>query len=352
MLRVVKNAKNQPYLAKAYDGAYGDGTRDAISKFQDEQKIGVAFPDPKASAPVTLTKDQEWKGTMRPGGPSITKLSAMLPPDYKTIRIMPDTKTAYVEGKEADAKKSAKDIRGDGQLDKTFKEKVAKLVDAMYDRYKVVLWIAPQGGRRTFAEQAALDASATGAGPGESNHQFGRAVDMGYRGLNWVTGNGPLKKHNDWLASLAKESGAKAQEMWEARNLIAFDELGLFKTNKKGDLIHVQAYDDGKVHMGASLANLLNTVGKMKWGSAFKNKHNQYSSNLDGKTLQDVGRAIEIWNGEAPVKKEMIAKAKSDSTGKAVDAATVTEKDIKDMQTKLQDDFKAADQNWQKWQVK
>ena len=66
MLRVVKNAKGQPYFSGNYNGDYNQILRTAIIEFQQDQKL-VAANTPvvpggkqqaKASAPVGLTENQ------------------------------------------------------------------------------------------------------------------------------------------------------------------------------------------------------------------------------------------------------------------------------------------------------
>jgi hypothetical protein len=59
---------------------------------------------------------------------------------------------------------------------------------------------------------------ATGAGPGESNHNFGMAVDIGFRGFKFVKSHGGAEVDDWWLVKLG---GAKAKELWTARNRIA-----------------------------------------------------------------------------------------------------------------------------------
>ncbi|WP_046241434.1 peptidoglycan-binding domain-containing protein, partial [Delftia tsuruhatensis] len=42
MLRVVKDAKNAPYLGVDYDGSYGAQTRAALERFQNDHKLAAA----------------------------------------------------------------------------------------------------------------------------------------------------------------------------------------------------------------------------------------------------------------------------------------------------------------------
>lgn len=361
MLRIVKDAKQQPYLGADYDGVYGEVTRKAIVRFQDDHKLAqppqpplVLLPPPQKQnllpqpfwqpliPPAQQLLNKDLSGLVKPGGTTINKLSAMLPADAKDLRIIPNTKTVYVAGVGTDATASAKAIRADEGLEATFREKVAKLVDLMFERHKIVLWIAPQGGRRDFAQQAALPANVTQAGPGESNHNFGRAVDIGFRGLRWITGAGAIKKDADWLNALEKASPAKSNDLWAARNKIAVDELKLFKTSLAGDVVHLQAYDDANVSMTRSLAHLLSTVGTMQWQRGYK-------CNLGGNTFHAVGTAKAIWGEQATVTKQMVATAWTEAKGKPFAANDVTEQQVAAMRTKLKGDFELADQSWKEW---
>jgi hypothetical protein len=199
MLGLVKNAKGHVYLPAHYDGSYGTQTRNALVAFQTDHGLGVApYPGP----PATPGPNQEAPGRAEPGGATIQKLNAILPATHTEIRIIEGTKVVYWPGAAVDALKHANKIGQDVNLEPDFRAKVAKLVNVMFDRHKIV------------------------------------------------------------LSSLFH---AKFASMWEVRNKIAFNELGLFKSNLKGDLIHIQKFSDNNISMRNSLAHLLTQVGTMKW---------------------------------------------------------------------------------------
>lgn len=342
MLRVVKNAKGGPYLGGVYDGVYGGQTKAAITSFQLDNKLAEASKAPPAG--------MDKLGLVKAASATLKKLSASLPAEYATMRIIPTTRTVYLEGEAADAKANEVKIAGDANLEPTFRQNVALLVNLMYVNHKIVLSIARGGGRRTFAEQAAIDPTATGAGPGESNHNFGQAVDIGFNGLKWLQGDGTIVRDDWWLNKLGKVSAAKSNALWGARNAIAFKPpVAIFKTNKPGDLIHVQRYSDDKISMARSLAALLNVVGATKWKAAPASP-NRYKSDLGlgGKTY-DVGTSKQIWAGNAAVTKTMLAEAQSAKLKKVVKEADIKAADLAIMQITLKADFQAADTNWTKW---
>lgn len=108
--------------------------------------------------------------------------------------------------------------------------------------------------------------------------------------------------------------------------------------------IHLQNFDHGMVSMARSLANLLTTVGKTKWQAVPVPRNNKYKSDLGyGKGFFLVGKAIQIWNGNADVTFDMLA------TAKGVKVTDIQQKDIDAMKALLQADFQAADQNWSQW---
>jgi hypothetical protein len=401
MLRVVKNAKGQPYFGSNYNGAYDQTLKTAILAFQQDQKLVAAIAPAvpggkqpvKAPPPAGLA---EKPGLVGPDSKTLTTLISKLPDNLKDIRIIPGTKTIYVEGKQGQAAISAATIRAETQLNEEFRGKIAQLVDTMYADHKIALDVEPQTGwRRDFAAQVSVvnkNPDATGAGPGESPHQFGRAVDIGFKGFKWVAGDGSIKNDNYWLSAQAMQF-VKQQEFWNARNAIAFNQLGLFKTNKAGDYIHVQGFADEKVGWGASLAKLLETTSptKAKWSLAGRvASKNTYKVDLGLGTAVNVGASIQLWNGEAPISKADLVKAlnakltadpnfsiekffgvkaapaapvanqkadvKAPPDQKAVPAkaAPLTETDIKadyikHLQNLLKTEMQAADQGWDSW---
>ena len=257
MLRVIRNAQNHPYLASNYDGVYGPHTKAAITKFQTDQGLVPATPAPAADK----------LGLLAQGGAAIGKLNALLPATHTEIRIIENTKTVYVPGSSGNAEASQKSLATDAKLEPTFRAKAAQLVEDMYASHKIVLWAGPLGRHRTFAEQQAIPPANTKAGPGESNHNFGRAADMVFKDLEWVRGDGTLLKDDPWLKDLSGASAKKARAFWDARDGVV-KSVGLFTLGVDWDRPHVQSFDQTTVSMRRSLIALLNTVGSLKWDTA------------------------------------------------------------------------------------
>lgn len=333
MLRIVKSAKGVPYFGSAYDGTYSAATKTAI----------IAFQTDNAKAIQAGEKGKEPLGIINQAGTTLGTLSGALPATHAALRIIANSKTVYLEGAQADATASAAAIRGDTEFEATFKQRLAQLVDTMYANHKIVLKITPTGRRRSFAQQAAE--TATKAGPGESNHNFGRASDIGFRGFKWLQGDGALKQDIDWLNALEANSAAKANAFWDARDAIA-KTLPLYRLNF--ERIHLQLYDQATFSNQRSLVALLTLVGKTKWATGYKSDFGL------GGTQYAVGTAKQIWAGNAIVNKTELAAAMSATAVSKKAKKTYTVADIKgqqvsDMQKTLKTDFQAADTNWIKW---
>lgn len=333
MLRIVKNAKGVPYFNANYDGTYAASTKTAITAFQNDNAKSI-----QASQ-----KGKEKIGVVDPGAATIATLSASLPVTHKAMRIIPGTKTVYLEGAKIDVDASSGAIKTDPELETTFKGLLAKLVETIYADHKIVLKITPTGRRRTFDQQAAE--INTNAGPGESNHNFGRAADIGFNGFNWIQGDGNIKKDAHWLNALEAVDKSKANALWDARDAVA-KMLPLFPL--KFERVHVQLYDQATFSNVNSLVVLLNTVGKTKWAKGYK-------SDLGlGGNLYQVGTAADIWSGNAMATKADLAAALTAKevvlkSKKVFTQADITAKQITDMQIQLKGDFEAAEKNWQKW---
>jgi hypothetical protein len=354
ILHVIKNRAGESYYPAAYDGICGTRTLDAISRFKSDHQLG---PTPITAAASIGPQRSSFVGPPAPGPAPIDNNSqtwrdmvAALPSEYKGARIIPGTLTVYLEMSAADAAASASSIAADSQLDAAFRQKIRQLVDRMQQLHGIALTSPPADGRRrTFQQQANLSAAVTGAGPGESNHQFGQAVDIGFNRLAVVARAGGIHRADYWLnhAGLTpKQQG----EFWEARNKIAFGQLGLFPTSKHGDFPHIQAYPDTSVSCGKSLVALLTAVGKMKWKLGAYSGANQYQSDLGyGGAFFSVGTAKEIFLGNATITAEAIASARGTKSGKLVKPTEITQPEIAAVRRALKADFDAADANWTKW---
>jgi len=344
MLKTIKNAKGASYLTTNYDGVYGKNTKAAIIAFQTDNKTTSATGDTA--------------GLVKTGGATITKLNDLLPADRKTMRIVDGMKTVYLEGDAAVAKAKADAVAADAELDAAFRTKISQLVNSMFATHKIVLSIAPQGGRRTFAQQAALSAAVTGAGPGESNHNFGMAVDIGFDGLKWLQGDGTVKTDDSWLNTLAKVKAAEFSKFWEVRNDIALKApVSVFKTKKAGDLIHLQNFDDTAVSYGRSLATLLDTAGAFRW-QAQAGSPNTYKTSMGGTKFFNVGTSKQVWAQNATITKAMLAEVKTakeplvgGKPKKVWKEADIKATDLADMKKTLKGEFETAEAKRATWKA-
>jgi hypothetical protein len=202
-------------------------------------------------------------------------------------------------------------------------------------------------------------------------------VDIGFQGLQWVDGDGRIRKDNFWLDA-ANMPETKKMELWNARNAIAFQECSLFKTNKKGDFIHVQAFDDALVNYRRSLAALLQaeTVKNMKWSAVVVG----YTSDFGlGGQQYGVGSARDVWGGVAKVKGADLAaalnaklkadknfsvekffglppaKAAAPAAAKPTAPQALKEQDVNKylapVQKMLKADFEVTDKQWKQWKA-
>lgn len=374
MLKIIKDGKKQPYLVSNYDGKFGNDTKNAIIAFQKDHKV------------------TDKAGFVEKNSATLKQLNASLPPEYAGIRIIEKTTTVYLPGDDKALQASLAQLKV-AELDPLFRQNIVALVNAMYDRHKIVVSCPDSGLRRDFAWQEKMNNSGAGPPAGESNHQYGKAVDIGFKGLRWVDGNGTIRTDTYWLNSgedakakkAAHMTHAKQQEFWKARDAIAHGELNLHKTSRAGDYIHVQAYSDDVVDYGRSLAKLLTTVGAMKWehvGGAPRKYRSEFG--LGGK-LYDIGTGKSVWAGLPAVNTADIVAALKASTkdlaklpvwkdfafvknalqqlqkskaplphvvkGTAVQVKDITPADIALLKAALKADYIAADKNWQKWQI-
>ena len=357
MLLNALNEKNQPYL-NSYDGECGKHTKDAIVAFQKDhvflQRPGYTDAGAGLAAAVGTIKP----GIINPGDETFKKLTDALPDDFNDLRALEGCSVVYLPGSDADLASSRSDLSS-RTLDDHFAVKVGQLLDEMYEEYGIVLSVTKgrnaEGARRDFQTQYDLlfqldenGKPVTHAGPGESNHNFGQAADVGFKGLRWLRADGSVEPDEAyWLNKLRKtrHGEAKALKFWEAmRDLAINGDAGLHR-GPVDDRPHVQAWNDNLVDMADRLADLMNDVGTMQW-QGFKQVY-KCDFGLGGDYYR-VGLAREIWNLAAPVKKQDLAKARQKAS-KAKTPPVITDADIAEMRKSLKADFQAADDDWEKW---
>lgn len=363
-----------PYLA-SYDGAAGQGTTDAITAFQtDNGLLPANGAAPAANARTTA-------GQVAPNDATWTKLLEKVPADFADMRVLAGAKTVYLAATDA-VKQARLTAAGNLTFTSAFLLKVQATINKMYADHGIAVGVCPQGDRRTFQEQYALRTSGRGvtnAGPGESNHNFGGAADMGFKGLRWLRANGTVCENEGWwLAELDKVGGGQSDKFWAALRT-AGTSIGAFR-GPIGDKPHLQNWNDAGVSMAASLAALLTASGTMRWTG----RRGAYSCDLGlGGALIPVGNAVQIWSRQATITAADIQRLReaaaarpgaragaavppraAQRNGPAVAAgrpnvagptttppggAAVTPAEVAAMKQALRGEFDRADANWRAW---
>jgi hypothetical protein len=359
LLKAAKTAQGHSYYHGHYDGAFTPDLKRAIIAFQTDQKL---VETKKSAIPSVLNywkpapminlnpfRPEEKAGLVSAKGKTIAKLNARVPPVYKDLRVLEAINLLHWESPPGSAGSSAQAIETDPGLDPGFRAGVGKLVRTMYARHKLTLWVAAHhGALRTFQEQYKAATKkpkpASGAGPGESNHNFGFAVDIGYTGLKWLHPySGAIVAEKAYaIETMMKSFNAKFDYMFNLRNQVASG-FGLFPTTYPNDCGHLQNFDDSHVNMRRSLAALLSLVGKHKWKTG---PGDSYQCDLGlGGQFYTVGKSEQVWEVKALVTAQMLTQALQ-AAKKPVAAKPA---DVQAMQLKLKADLEAAEQNRSRW---
>jgi peptidoglycan hydrolase-like protein with peptidoglycan-binding domain len=157
-----------PYLAR-YDGAFGKGTGDAITAFQTDRKLSGAGVTP---------------GQVAPGDATFGALAAALPTGFADLRVLPAGKLVYLGATQAELSNRLTQAAGE-TFSATFRPKVTATNRKLFADNGIAVGVDDDGGRRTLERQRVIRAripKVTNTVPGESNHNFGGAVDLGFKG--------------------------------------------------------------------------------------------------------------------------------------------------------------------------
>jgi hypothetical protein len=356
LLMTAKDPKTKKaYFGSLYDGFSGSGTLGAIKSFQDSWKLaspptptpagagakgsagttGKPAPTPPAPSPPAPASTEKY-GLVEATSATFKKLveeAVKVNADFSRLRALPDTKALYLEGLDADLQARKKEI-GESGLETTFKKAVLALVDAMFNTHKIVLggWNTKDSFLRSFNDQhKSLKDGSSPLHPGESLHQYGRGMDVGWRGMVWIQDDGKpstINNVNDW-DNMGKKGYWRQNAFYDARNKIwESPPRGtgtIYKIATANDPDHFQAYSQepgyypktSTVGLFASLAALLTKVSadsgdNMKWAAGSSAHH--YSCDLGlGVTSIEVGTADAIWQGNATLTKPQYVKALNDA---------------------------------------
>ena len=360
-----------PYLA-SYDGKFSKATGDALLAFQTDHALIAPANSRVAPDPHVLP------GTVAPGDKTWTTLVAALPIGFADLRVLPGYKVVYLQATAADLQ--AKTTAAAGKtFTLAFRPKVVGTINKLYTKHGIAIDVDRDGDRRTFQAQYDLLNSGRGvtrAGPGESNHNFGAAVDLGFNRLRWLRPNGEVVENEDsWLHRL-EASHVAASELTAFWDVLreAGVAAGAFR-GPAGDRPHLQNWDDDGVSMVNRLPVLLTLSGHMRWGRA----HGSYTCDLGlhGEKVA-VGTASQIWNNEATVTIATLNRLRAPlhghpaahpvahpgpparpippvrsgpapQAGARTPITPATAADVDRMKTALRQEFELADANWQAW---
>ncbi len=348
------------YLA-TIDGDCGPRTQAALRQFQSDQVfVGADGRSSQMVAGATA-------GLVRPGDLTWQRLVASTPLALADLRVLSGGNTVYLAAPVTDL---AAALGAAGAM--TFEPRFSGLVQSLQRRIHQACGIAVRvcrdGARRSFQTQYELLMSprrVTRAGPGESNHNFGQAVDLGFEGLRWLRPDGtPVANEDAWLHQLdPRQTAAGEAAMFWALLRAHGQPLGLHR-GPVNDHPHLQAWPDTNVDMANRLADLLTRAGQMRWAG----RNQRYQCDLgQGGRLHAVGSAAQIWSGQATLTLAMLTQARSARPAgaalaavaapaparpaAAAAAAALTEADVSAMQAALRADFQAADLQWAQWRA-
>ncbi len=355
----------QPKYLGAIDGDFGANSKAALRQFQHDQVFASA--DGRTSVAVAGAKD----GLVVAGDPTWLKLVAAMPADFADMRVLTRSKTVYIPGTTAE-RDAATRLSG-LTFEASFRTALVRLVTRVFADTGIVVSVCVDGDRRRFQTQYDLLTSGrnvTNSGPGESNHNYGQAVDLGFAGLRWLRRNGTIVANEDsWMHQLDPNQQATGESLlfWEMLRG-AGTTAGLFR-GPLSDRPHLQAWADAGIDMANRLAVLLTSSGTKRWTG----RAQRYQCDLGyGGRFFDVGSAAQIWNNQATTTAADLTLARAQAAaavpprpaaptaraaavagaaarGRPAGPPAVTAAEVAAMKAALRADFAAADVNWQAW---
>ena len=343
-----------PYLA-SYDGTYGDPTRLAIQAFQTDNQP----PRPPAAS---ATAQPPPSGLIAPGDATWAALLRRVPAAFADLRVLPRGRTVYIAATAAQLQAKLALVAA-MTFTATFRTSAVACINRVHALHGIAMGVVPDtGDRRSFQRQYDLATSGrgvTGAGPGESNHNFGQAADFSFLGLRWLRSDGTVVENE--TASLHRldpaQRGAtvEASLLWRTYQSIGTG-LGLHR-GPTSDQPHLQTWDDATVYTPTRLADLLQRSGTMRW-QRVRGSPYQCDFGLGG-PFYPVGTAVNLWASNATVTAAQLNAARTTAALSAArragartapaPVAPATTADVRAMQTALRRQMELADANWQNW---
>ena len=346
------------YLA-SYDGAAGPATTAAIKAFQADHLMVLNAAKQSVLAPSATL------GQVKPSDATWAKLLTEVPAEFANLRVLSGGKIVYVQATAAELQGKIS-AANDLTFTATFRTKVIACINKMHADYGIAVGVCPKGDRRTFQAQFRIrrDTPAnTKAGPGESNHNYGMATDIGFEGLRWLHANGTVQANEDpWLKYLHAAKAAEETRFWTALRTVGTSAaVGAFR-GPLSDSPHLQNWDDSTVSMTLRLAAHLQASGTMKWSRGIvASGATTYKCDLGlGVAQYDVGTAMQIWDLNATLTAATLTQARAAAAAAAAAHAPrgtpppkpqppATAADVTAMRQALRAQFDLADTNWRNW---
>jgi hypothetical protein len=279
MLRLISRKLGGSYFPDDHSGRFTGRLQEAIATFQQTEGV-----------------QGETAGLVAAGGRTWKALVARLPERLKEVRTCEGVSVAYLAMSDADFRASLADLRSPtNRLEVMFAHKLVNLVTEFHEKTGIALSVNKyRGWWRSLDDQVNLVSQ---GGPGESIHHFGLAVDVGFRGWQWVHPDGHVQKPDRGDFFTSGLAPTLLDELCGARENYAFDKLKLFTTNLTHVRAHIQAFEDAPVDSATSWIALLEAHGprKMKW-EPYEMTPTSYKCDLGlGGARYLVGTALDIW---------------------------------------------------------
>ena len=188
----------KPYL-DSYDGDCGKHTKDGIRAFQTDH----VFVSPDGTQ--SMNNPQATGGLVTPNDATWRKLLEKVPAEFADLRVLSSGKTVYVAATTAQLQSKTAAVFP-LTFTATFRPKVVACINQVTPAVRHRDRRLHERGSRNFQTQYDLLTGGTGvtnAGPGESNHNFGMAVDLGFEGSRWLRASGSVvENETSWLHKL------------------------------------------------------------------------------------------------------------------------------------------------------
>jgi hypothetical protein len=428
LLRIIKDSRGRPYYNDVVSGHHNGETKKAIIAFQNAHGLASApgaaaakaVAGMRAKGPAAVATRNFVQGLIRTGGAVVAialppdKLGLVevnsstfktmvqevvkVNPDHDDLRVLPRSRMVYLAASSQELDASIKEIRearrrgrsgpigavGDG-LEAGFRDVVIRLIKEVFKQHEIVLkaWGEFSFSRDFDGQLSRVETGSSQAGPGEGNHNWGRAMDIGFKDLRWIRDNGSIATVKD-ETDFDKHLGWRQQDLYAARNeILEKPPRGkgeLFRIRMKGgdnDPNHFQAVNqlhdwypsDKLVSMQHSLVDLLNRVSPkfslaglqglglkvtvaMTWDRI--GDHYECDLGFAGGATVPVGTATEIFTGHARVSASILAKLTNLAAQPGVPhihAHDISSGQVAAMKQALKAIFDLADDHWRDWKA-